>query len=469
MQLLTAKAPSSTNTATLLSYLHGGDSDARPTLALVPSLPDEQNRDNPFVLLDDADPISRLVEATFVTDAGTPLKKVIMRIQKDQYPSESGTMTNVEVDAAWRSAYSPRNSSPLLSAQITPQGELARLNSLFYCGERRLFFHPVCPSCGANLDLCTDDDLLTRAGLHPYATSLRRYLHCPLCCGDGLQEFYLYERESTDPVAVKDRWSLIDRFRFVTAGHATTGGFPCVGCDQHENCYGIKQNARVRITPFAFYPYYLIMYDDLSRHAEVSDVESPLPPPVVARPVSRAASDQVILGVLTGMIEACRLELRSGRPSPALEALSREPEIDDDETATVILAPRKGAEKAPRPPEDDMVTETVILTPDMPTHGYPPRREDLAPNDALEETVIMTPQGVSRGAAPAPPLDSGDGGTLEDTVCFNPKQGGAVAERRPTTNEASAPVAPSTVSGDREDDPLGETIVIMPRPGGRRY
>ena len=264
-------------TATLLTYMGGGDAAARPALSLIPSLPDSQGRATPFRLLDDTDATSRLVAAAFVTDAGTILKNVVLRTQKDQYSfreTELGAMTNRAVDAVWGAAVTshlssvPRAGGLKLSVQAADDGQPARLSPLFYCSEKHRYFHPPCPSCGSPLDLCCDDDLLVRFGLHPYSTSLRRYLYCPPCCGSGLQEFYLYEREAADPVTVKDRWMLMDRFRFVTPEKVAGEAFPCVGCALHEECYGLHQNARLRIAPFAFYPYYLMMYDDFSLHSQ---------------------------------------------------------------------------------------------------------------------------------------------------------------------------------------------------------
>ena len=270
-------SPAANRRNSLAPYLPGEGSVAHPTLSLIPLLPGYEDRAYPFQVLDDSDATSALIQGSFVTDTGNPLRRVLLRIQKDQYSfreSDLGAVTNEDVDAAWPAMFPPRYASHdgenglLLAAQITLEGEPARLSSLFFCREKRLFFQPLCPTCGSPLALCTDDSLLRRNGLNPYSTSLRRYLHCPSCCNDGLQEFYLYERESTDPVTIKDRWALIDRFRFITPSLAGGEPFPCVGCDLHESCYGPSQSARLRIAPFSFYPFYLLIHDEPALHAQ---------------------------------------------------------------------------------------------------------------------------------------------------------------------------------------------------------
>ena len=266
----------SPNKASLLPYLHGVGEEARLTLSLYPDIPSYQDRAYPFVVLDDTDATSRLIEARFITDAGSLLKKIFILVQKDQYTlhdDEQRSVTNSDIDSAWQTAFSSfkeqlhDGSRLVLSAQIDEQGRQLRLASLFYCRERRLFFHPVCPSCGLSLNLCTNDALLERHGLQTYSASSKRYLYCSSCCNLGAMEFYLFDRESTDPVSIRDRWSLIDRFRFVSEEKDPDGTFPCARCPEHENCYGPGLEARIRITPFSFYPFYLLFYDAPSLHA----------------------------------------------------------------------------------------------------------------------------------------------------------------------------------------------------------
>lgn len=463
--------------ASLLSYLQDGGSNVRPVLSLVPSLPGYQERDYPFRVLDDTDATSRLVAAEFVTDSGALLKKIVLRIQKDQYSFQASvSTTNDAVDADWQDAFLQRYhgargpDGPLFSVQVTALGGAARLSSLFYCRERRLFFHPVCPSCGSALELCTDDLLLNRAGLHPYTTSLKRYLSCRSCTANDRHEFYTYEREATDPVTMRDRWSLIDRFRFVTEAATESGAFPCIGCAEWESCYGIDQNARLRIVPFAFYPFYLITYDEVPRQSQdnllTSEAEQRDGRPVPQPPVPHVPSvdpDALVRSVLEKLIDRYRGETPAPQPPP--------PVVDEDEVATVILVPRQPEVTTPLT-DDDMVTETVVLTTDMLAHRTLPPRAAESPEDGLGETVVITGQWRGESAVSPHEVASGDS-ALDETVCVRPPRKPLWPEHQSAVELRPEPGPPPAVSAGSEDDELGETIVIMPRrgkpcQGGRR-
>jgi hypothetical protein len=266
----------STSQSSMLPYLQLTRGESALGLSLYVDSPLFRDRAFPFAVVEDNDYNSRIIAAEFVTDAGGVLKKVFLLVQKDQYSlreHDHGPVTNADIDVAWQRAYQSLQQrasyGPLLkiAAQTDLQGGLERLAPLFFCREMLLYFHPTCSSCGQPLQLCTDDILLKQLGLHPYATSTKRYLYCATCCELGEQEFYLYERDATDPVTIKDRWSLIDRFRLITPDKDLDGEFPCARCQEVANCYGPNQYARTRITPFSFYPFYFLIYDAPSLHA----------------------------------------------------------------------------------------------------------------------------------------------------------------------------------------------------------
>jgi hypothetical protein len=264
-----ASAPDIWFSHSLLPYLQG----PHLKLSLFPAATPLRDKVYPFRVLDDTHPFSRSIEAVFLTDAGDVLKKVVLQIQKDRYllpADELKPVTNLDIEEGWRAAFSQslgeRLNHTLLAAQLDAEGAPNPLDPLFYCRIRDLFFHPVCPSCGQVLSLCRDEEQLKRIGLASYARSHSRHLHCASCSVLGHPEFYLYELDNDDPVTVKDRWALIDRFGLVDISMNPGGAFPCVGCPQHKACFGPDHEVRTRIVPFSFYPFYLLVKDLPSLH-----------------------------------------------------------------------------------------------------------------------------------------------------------------------------------------------------------
>jgi hypothetical protein len=258
----------------LLPYLQSPVGGEGLRLSLLPPEASTAEKSYPFRLLDDSAPFSRALLAAFVTGAGYVLREVIIHVEKDRpsLPSEgSRRLTNVDIDRGWEDAAGvsrERDDCILLSSHTEDRHNRGgRYAPLFYCREKQKFFHPVCPSCGSHLSLCTDDHFLRSGGLTPYTSSAKRYLHCRSCCDSGLQEIYLYERDHSDPLSIKDRWSLIEGLGAVTVAMDRHGTLPCVSCTGREGCFGEKQLARVRITPFSFYPFHLLVMDAPSAYA----------------------------------------------------------------------------------------------------------------------------------------------------------------------------------------------------------
>lgn len=221
----------------------------------------------------DADPLARLIESRLVSDAGSEVIKLFLLVQRDVYSLKNDALrpfNNIDVRNAWRKSFAfytdPKRrdeSFVVLSDQVGEKGDIQPFPSLFYCKTRNVFFHPPCPSCGHPLHQCEDDSLLGASGLHPFSTSLRRYLHCPDC---GTPNFYAYEREPDNPPFLKDRRNLIQDFSGLKKADGTTA-FPCADCSFHAECYDGENRAQERIVPFSFYPFYMLAFEAASLNA----------------------------------------------------------------------------------------------------------------------------------------------------------------------------------------------------------
>jgi hypothetical protein len=225
----------------------------------------------PFLIISESDPFARLIEARFVTDAGSEIKRVFLLLQKDEYHltrDELRPFNNQDIDQCWQKAflfYSRKNqdgSAIILADQIGEDGGLISLQSLFFCKSKRIFFHPPCPVCGLPLQQCYDDDILTSLGFQRYSASLKRYLFCPSCFGStGKSDFYVFSLESSDHSALKDRWDLIKDFGRITEVRNRLNRFPCIDCSSRQECYGSDCLAVSRIVPISFYPFYMLIFE----------------------------------------------------------------------------------------------------------------------------------------------------------------------------------------------------------------
>ena len=233
---------------------------------------------SPFRIISDSDPLTRLVDARFTTDAGGDLRRVTLLIQKDNYSFTKNSLyplTNIDIDQLWQNAFSfysngKSDSSAifLLRAQLNEARELLPFQPLFFCKVKQTFFHPPCPECGAYLELCDQDDVLVAAKLLPYSSSLRRYLFCPSCHVEGQPtSFYTYDLEDYDSPQLKDRWALMKAFGQLKEADKEVGQFPCIGCPDHSKCYGVDILATKRISFFSFYPFYLLIFEAMTLHA----------------------------------------------------------------------------------------------------------------------------------------------------------------------------------------------------------
>ncbi len=227
----------------------------------------------PFPLITDSDPLTRMVEAQFITDAGAIIENVFLLIQRDRYllaKDELWPVSNRDIEDAWQKAfsfYASDSSFIPLASQLDESGNLTPLSPLFFCKRRERFFHPPCPKCGEPLEQCRDDDMLSASGLLASSVSLRRYLYCRPCATTGKLDFYAYETAPTDPPALRDRGALIRKFKLLVEGSRESAGLPCIGCPDIKECYGTDQRAASRIVPFSFYPFRMFIFKAMSLNA----------------------------------------------------------------------------------------------------------------------------------------------------------------------------------------------------------
>lgn len=263
-----------THMASLLTYLEPASNKFTLNIALLAQDTSLHEKSIfPFVIVNDSDPFARFIEARFVSDAGSEVKKLFLFVQRDRYTLKKNALwpfNNHDVRASWQKSFSfyadrKRNDQSfiLLSNQLDKTGKILPFYSLFYCKVTKKFFHPPCPKCGQTLQQCEDDSLLGTSGLHPFSTSLKRYLFCPAC---GSPDFFSYEMEESAPPFLKDRQALMKSFAEIKkAGESTA--FPCVGCQLHAECYGKDNRVMTRIIPFSFYPFYMFAFEAASLNA----------------------------------------------------------------------------------------------------------------------------------------------------------------------------------------------------------
>ncbi|MEJ2234856.1 MAG: hypothetical protein P8X67_13100 [Syntrophobacterales bacterium] len=231
----------------------------------------------PFKIINDSHPLCRLIEVEAFTDAESRLKRVFFLMQRDHYffiNDELLPITNKDIDNFWQITFLhylsyQQNSVPIIIAnQISEKNELVPLQSLFFCNLKQTFFHPPCPKCGLALQQCYEDELLSGLGLHPYSTSLKRYLYCANCLDSkGDSDFYVYEREDSDSPLVKDRSDLIREFDHLLEEGEQPCQLPCGVCGNKEGCYGSEKQVFSKIVPLSFYPFYMFIFDNMSLQA----------------------------------------------------------------------------------------------------------------------------------------------------------------------------------------------------------
>jgi hypothetical protein len=230
----------------------------------------------PFLTLTDSDPIARLLDAKFITPAGNEVKKVFLLVQRDQYllaQDDLWPLNNQDIDSSWQKAFSFQTAKKedgtfIVLHPFNQKEDLLPWQPLFYCKAKKIYFRPLCPQCGLELNLCKDDTVLIRTGLPPYSTSLKRYLFCPSCVSGGKSDFYAYAVDQFDPPALKDRFNLIKEFGRLDKNRQSADLFPCWDCPDHADCFGPNSLALSRIVPFSFYPFFMFIFEAMSLNAK---------------------------------------------------------------------------------------------------------------------------------------------------------------------------------------------------------
>ncbi len=267
-----------TKSVSLIPYLQPGDPSLR--LEFTPKTQDPsmcEKMPNPFVVVDDSDPLAIIYEGKFTTDAGSTIRKVFICIQRESYPSAAQSMlpaNNKDLEAKWQDTYGPLclltsgEGAISLSALTDKQGNFIPCKSLFLCKKRMVFFHPPCPECGGDLEQCEDDQILSDHGLPSFTTTLRRFLFCPSCyVREGDSQFYVHEHQPKDGPEAKDKLQLIMSFSELFNESFEGITLPCLGCNYSEECFGPEKLALVRIFTLGFYPFFLQIYPAPTVHS----------------------------------------------------------------------------------------------------------------------------------------------------------------------------------------------------------
>ncbi len=220
-----------------------------------------------FHFVSENGPLSRLIQGRIIAANGDIIESLILQVQKDVPGLNSNhpwSLTNLDVEKIWQNSKAFHEDSPQSSflTGFSSKGENSvPFRSLFYCGKKKTFFHPVCPSCGEFLELCRDDVLLENAGLQKYSFSLDRYLYCPECCkADSSQEFFTPEKKTNEPECVKDWVHLVHEIGMLAEADNSPGNIPCAKCSEHGVCFNDTSVALQCLIPFSFFPFFMFAH-----------------------------------------------------------------------------------------------------------------------------------------------------------------------------------------------------------------
>lgn len=225
-----------------------------------------QGHSSPFQIVNNGQNFSIIVKAGLKVKNSDGFKSLFLLTQRDHYPIDPDDLTpftNTGIDRIWHEtilSYHRDETVFIVPKQLGRDGTATPFKPLFFCKKVKRFFHPPCPECGAELDLCKEDDLLIRSSLSPYSTSLKRYLFCPACSdARGKPEFYQFSRSTKDRIFTKDRFDLIKSFHKLRT--SASESFPCLDCPGHAECYITGEKAASHISFFSFYPFHMLFFD----------------------------------------------------------------------------------------------------------------------------------------------------------------------------------------------------------------
>lgn len=411
------------DTPSLLHYLNSSLNPVSLEISLsIEDRPNSEITDFPFLLISDSDPLTRLMEARFMTDAGSELIKVFLLVQRDHYlitKDEPLPINNQGIDEVWQKALSLLKGEGViktLSHQMDGRGRLLPFQPLFFCKTKQLFFPPPCPRCGSPLEQCYDEDILVPSGLQPYSTSLERYLFCPSCFLTKDSCFYIYELEDSDSPPLKDRKTLIREFGRLIEMNKEGIQFPCIECSDHSICYGPENEVLSRVVPFSFYPFYLLIskvpslnaLDFLSITSGRSSPDRPLWPLEVSHnlfpedqvngiktyPSESRTENRAIHHLLIKILDQWQAGIQSEQRTPSF---FQRTERNEDIPETVILSPSDtvpAASHSPQSPSNDSERRIISSIDDETLRVTPKTGKQPYQGDFLAETVILSPKKI---------------------------------------------------------------------------
>ena len=215
------------------------------------------------------DAIAALRTARVVHQPKGDMGEIFLLSQADTYgpiASELQPLTNAALETWWQTAISAWTQSQGacnrfgLSPPVNDSGVPVAYAPLFYCRQRELYCHPLCPECGSPLELCRQDAVLLEAGLPAFSTSLTRYLYCVRCHGaPETRKFYTLVKPGGDADGVYNARELIEGFSRLLAKPDLADGLPCIQCSETADCYGPDTRVLERMRPIQFYPFYMIV------------------------------------------------------------------------------------------------------------------------------------------------------------------------------------------------------------------
>jgi hypothetical protein len=228
------------------------------------SVPEEfEKSDAPFAILSSTGHLSKTMLARIAVGKDTTICYIAVKMQRNQYPPGTikDQMTNEKIDELWESEQ--RNLSRLSGKgyeivglfDLTGAGEQPGADNSDYqskpvtfCKRKKVYFHPVCPECGAFLADCRDEILLARNGLPSYSKTNVRYLFCELCASEKKRNiFFTYslnpEELLNTKVMIRRRSELYRDFSALIhkktseANAELAAVFPCYNCEFNQTCY----------------------------------------------------------------------------------------------------------------------------------------------------------------------------------------------------------------------------------------
>jgi hypothetical protein len=242
-----------------------------------------EERDDPFLALDDSGRLSRVLLGRVAAGPGATLRPLAVKVQRSAYRAGKSALANPQIEELWR-----RERENLLRAgggevvSLIDLGEEAfRSRPVTFCKKVRKYFHPFCPRCRGPLVDCRDDALLRDLGLPEYSKSSVRYLHCPACvAAKGARTFYTASPAAAEEAprggaqvrrrselyrdlagVFQEKLSDDERRRLARA-------FPCFECAHRAECYPASGSSRAEslLAPLSYHEFHLLPLEALEFH-----------------------------------------------------------------------------------------------------------------------------------------------------------------------------------------------------------